>query len=217
MLQAQTPEAPETLLYDETRFFEEAQAQALRTKLMGAREKPGLRIHVAAMTYAGDKSARDTAGRLADAWAKGEAIVVLVRDRGKAQSGIAFSREFWERYPMDEVVRLGEEAATILLRQEASAEQNVADTVQALIPRLSKMEAARVKRAQSFTRQEMRLGAGMGIGLLVLGLLGWILFKVSRRREAARVRQYYFPDVEVAPRLRAPFGGGTVGESWSRR
>lgn len=217
MTAAQTPAAPDSLVHDDTRFFGETQAKNLSARLMEARQKLGVPVYVAAMTYASDKSARETAGRLAASWAKGQATVVIVRDRGKAQSGVAVSREFWERYPADEVVRLGEGVAALLVRQETTAEQNVSDAVLALIPRLSKMESARVKRAQNFTRQEMRLGAAMGAGLVVLLMVGLIALKVSRHREASRAKQYLFPEVEVASRLGAPFGGGTIGESWSRR
>ncbi|BDS06017.1 hypothetical protein NT6N_10570 [Oceaniferula spumae] len=48
--------------------------------------------------------------------------------------------------------------------------------------------------------------------ILALALLGMFLWKRSSTADVAAHKHYYFPDVDVASRLGAPYGGGWVSE-----
>lgn len=210
---AQTPPAPASLVHDETRFFPDARRVEFSEKLMTVQRKSGVKVFLAAMTYTGDATVRETAARLAAAWSANDAALVLAHDRGKGQSGAAVSAEFWKRYPADEVVTLLGEIGKVLVKKDATAEQNMAEAVATLIPRLTKMESARARRQQAFTRQDLRLGFAVGCGLVALLPVAFLLLRWSGRRRAARMTKHRFPDVDVATRLGAPFGGGVVAEA----
>ncbi len=206
-------EAPQSPVNDETRLFDETQIKDLNTRLEEVRAKLGVRFYIAAVTFAKDKSARDTAARLAKAWAQGDATLVLAHDRGKEQSSVAVSPEFWQRYPADAVVQIADLGAEPLRRADLSSTEKMIAAVDAIIPRLTYLEAARRQRGTSLTRTEMRLGLAMGAGLVGLMAVGAIILAISRRREIVKAQVHLFPNVEVSSRLGAPYGGGVVGEA----
>ena len=209
-------EAPSSPVNDETRLFDEAQTRDLNTRLNEVHAKLGVRFYIAAVTFANDKSARDTAARLAKAWAKGEATLVLAHDRGKEQSSVAVSPEFWARYPADAVVQIADLAAGPLRRQDITAGDKLLDAVNAVVPRLTVLERARRQRVQSLTRSELRLGLAMSGTLTVLMVLGALVIGIYRRREISNAQTHFFPVVEVSSRLGAPYGGGVLGESGTK-
>lgn len=212
-MHAQVPVAPASMVQDETRLFDEGQRSRLSAQLLEVRERLGVRVFIAALTYASDEKAGDTASRLAAAWSEGGAALVLMHDRGKGQSVMAVSRGFWERYPTEEVVALNDSVAGLLLRPDRPADQQISDAVPAIIPRLGRMESHRLRSGPRFGLQEVRLGAALAGGLVLLLLLGMVFLGMARRREAARARKHVFPDVDVAIRLGAPLGGGSVAEA----
>lgn len=198
---------------DETHLFEETEVQILNTRLKEVQEKLGVRFYIAAVTFSNDKSARDMGARLARNWGQGLATIVLTHDRGKAQSAIAVSAEFWSRYPADAVVQVADLAAAPLRQADLSPTQKILAAVDAIIPRLTQVETARLKRQQSFTRTEMRLGLALSMALLGILLVGALVLALSRRREITKPKEHLFPKIEVSQRLGAPYGGGVMGES----
>ena len=202
--------APASLIHDETRLLDEKSTEQLSRSLQDARTQLGVSLYVAAYPYLGGGTVRDRALVLSDRWPGGEPGLAIVFNRGDSQAGIAASAGLWRRYPPDEAVLTLAEATDLLSKPDVAPEVRVQRAVKLVLQRLTKLEADRRARELSMTYSEAKLAEWFAAAVMALGAIVWFSLILWRRHEV-RHAALFFPEVNVATRLGAPFGGGVIG------
>jgi len=202
--------APASFIQDDTRLLNQDSRAQMGRDLQEAQTSLGFPIYVAAYPYLPGGPVRDRALALAEKWCGQEPGLVIVFNRGDSQAGTAASAGLWLRYPPDETVLVLADISTLLADTQISPEDRVKQSVKLALQRFAKLEEARHARERTFNGSEKQLAGWFAGVLMVLGVAVWLSVLWWRRHEA-RHHALFFPEVDVATRLGAPFGGGVVG------
>ncbi|MDZ4289785.1 MAG: hypothetical protein U0984_17610, partial [Prosthecobacter sp.] len=155
---------------------------------------------------------RQYARVLRQAWSGPEDAVLLAYDRSSDAQSLSFSPGLWERYPSASLVTLMQQGAAIMEDKQLPLEQRLERSGRATADRLRVLEKEHRQMSQRLPGPHWQIAkvcaAGLGAGTLILLTLG----AAVRRREAQARWHLLFPEVQVATRFGAPFGGGVTVE-----
>jgi hypothetical protein len=124
---------------------------------------------------------------------------------------VVFSQELFERYPEPDISQAAGET-TEAMAKVGAPENRIPVGVRVMMGRLSAMEKAKHRREAPFQRRELEMIAGFAGFLAIGGFITWLIVRRRVRMEDIDSVKHHFPEVEVAPRLGAPSGGGVVAE-----
>lgn len=212
---AKPPASPH--VRDDARLFDAAVAERLNRKLADAYEATEVSILVACSSFLEGGNMREHAHTLVARWLKDQPGLLIAFNRGNSMPAIAASPEFWRRYPVDEVTQLFAAIGNILAVQPVPPEDRLLQAAELAVERVNRLEASRRLGQRFLTVADVRLAAFVGAALAAAGTAAWFLAHRRRQRRVAAGAMLVFPEVSVAPRLGAPFGGGAVGTSDARR
>jgi hypothetical protein len=218
VLASDLPPVPADGLRDDARFFTKEGAAQLRAEVQALEQATGIRGYVDANTYIeGGQRGTERAQQLVQSWGQGRSAVVICLDRSAPRPGaLDVSADLWERFTEPELMALI--AKTVLAMGDGRTDETaVLKAVREMREGFTEQHAAATARARVLGGHDV----GMLIAfLLVLGLgaaLTMWLVRRNQAREAEADVRHYFPDVEVAPRLGAPNGGGVMAAVQYRR
>lgn len=146
------------------------------------------------------------------AWDGGQPAVLMAYDRASNSSGISFSPAMWQRYPAAELVDIMQESARMFSDGTLTLDERIMAAAGIWMERLRALERTRLKQTLLLQQDEKRLAAAAAAMLGMLAFAAAVLGLISRRRDSRAERRFYFPEVQVAMRLGAPYGGGVTAE-----
>lgn len=197
---ALTPEAHRQLAEDLLLFRQDLKCEAWITATSFVPTGVSLRRH-ALMTR--------------QAWDGGRPAVLMAYDRASNSSGISFSPAMWQRYPAAELVEIMQESARVFSDGTLTLDERIVAAARTWMERLRTLESTRLKQSLLLQQDEKRLALAAAAILGILAFAAAVLGLVSRRRDTRAERRFYFPEVQVAMRLGAPYGGGVTAENIS--
>ncbi|MCB1210925.1 MAG: hypothetical protein KDK97_16500 [Verrucomicrobiales bacterium] len=152
------------------------------------------------------------AKELRRAWSPTGKAALLAYDRSTATYSVTLSPEVWAAYSTPEVVQTLQEVGSLVGKEVDPLDQRLIGASNLLMQRLTALHEVRALQNRFLQRREWMLAAVL-LGLLVCGaIIARILSARRAKREAYASEVFYFPDVEVAIRFGAPFGGGVIGQ-----
>lgn len=205
---------PRTVI-DETRIFDRATAESLAEGIAEFERETGCHLIVKAVTYLDPGSSlRKEALKARREILPTGPVAILLLDRASKGLTLSLSPEHWQRYPMlkqVEAVRAassaGAEAETLGSRLHLCAENWMSE--------VRVLEKERQRQLEPLSKRATILFSAY-LGVLVVGaVFVWIVARVRRNAERSSAEQVSLPDVTVAPRLGAAFGGGVIAQ-WPR-
>lgn len=146
------------------------------------------------------------------AWDRGQPAVLMAYDRASNSSGLSFSSQFWQNYSAAELVEIMQEASRLLADDKVALEDRMLLATRSWMDRLRAFETVRLRQTLLLQRDEKRLAATTTVSLGCLALAGVVLGLLSRRRSDSAQEQFFLPEVQVAARFGAPYGGGVTAE-----
>ncbi len=210
---------PARAVHDEARLFAAApeRLEAMSERLEALHERTGFRVRVAFMHSLIGRTVFEESRRLREAWLQDEPGLVLVLE---VDSG------HWEIGWAERTMSAGNQELPAVGPSEVAPQEQVSivNHLRTLpAPRLRSREDAEVLVDELIGSLEATVGAeqspaghrgrllllalGLGAGLLLIALLVAAGVRRADRRAADR---WYFPEIEVGERLKAPRGGGMV-------
>lgn len=213
------PPRPADGFFDQARLFEGAPESraAITSRLADHFEKTGFRVEVAVVDSLIGRTVFDEAQRLRDGWLAGDAGLVLVYEADSGDWEIGWSdrsiRSEGRELPAVGPSEVGPQQRVAImsrlgalpkpgLRSREDAERLIGTLMGAL-----EEQAAGAVKPQRHLGRLLLLGVGLAAGLLLIGML---IAAGVRRADRQAEDRLYFPDIEVAERLKAPRGGGVV-------
>jgi len=201
--------APSDGIFDDTRAFSPGARDQLAGEIKKFREEFGADAWLVAVTFlpqGQDLRAESLAFR--HAWSGGADAVLLIFNRSTDAEALSISPRIWEELPPSEIFRLRETFRLIISDKTKTPETRLREGMMAVMQGLTAIRAREAKVSQVFTRDYFRLAKAFGITLTV-GALAFGMFGVfMRRRLNDAARQCLLPQIQVVPRLGAPFSGG---------
>lgn len=207
------PPAPADSVLDDTRALPEAARARVVDQARRFHQELNCRLWIHAGTFLDDgETLRQNARALRQAWSGQEDAVLLAYDRSTDAQSLSFSPGLWERYPSASLILLMQEGGTIMGDKQAPLEERLERSVRLTADRLRVLDQEHRRMNQGLSGPHWQIAtlwtAGLGGGAVILLFLG----SAVRRRETNAALHLHFPDVEVATRFGAPFGGGVAVE-----
>lgn len=198
---------------DEAQLFSAETRAKLQIALVDCQQKSGVGIHIVTFGSLGDDLDNRTQ-RLLDELAADEPAIILAFGWGMQAPMMKVSSPLGERYPVAEHSTLLVNCMQPFANPELTLSERFDATVSNLSQGYAKLEASRLARESQHFPTELFLS----LAAVVVGaaLVMWIVI-LWLGKSSARHEEYYFPKVEVAQRLGAPFGGGLIVHTNSAR
>ncbi len=206
--------APADGILDDTRVFSPAAREQLAREMKKFREEFGADVWLVAVTFLPlGQDLRKISLDLRRDWSGNGDAILLVYNRSTDQEFLTISPRIWEQLPTSEIFRLRESLRQTTSDKSKTTEDRLREGMLAVMSGLNTIRARETKVPQVFTRDYFRLAKAFAItlvaGSVVFGLMGFFM----RRRDIHAARQCLLPKIYAAPRLGAPFSGGTA-VSW---
>ena len=211
--QAALPDAPAGHVLDMARALPVEAVTTLSVEVEKFRAETGCEFWLFATSFVEPgANIRGRAKELRRAWSPTGKAVLLGYDRSTASYTATLSPELWAAYSTPQVVQMLQDVGGLIGKEQDPLDQRLIAASNLVMQRLAAMQKVRVVQNQLWPRQEVMLAGALLTVLICGGILARILSARRRVREAYESEVFYFPDVEVATRFGAPFGGGVIAE-----
>ncbi|MBP7948518.1 MAG: TPM domain-containing protein [Verrucomicrobiales bacterium] len=206
------PAAPAGQLLDEAGLFQEAERGELEAKLRAFRDE-GFAVYAATFTFIYGEDANQRAIRLADKWINGRNGAVLVYNKSAGENaaplGIACAQEGARPFSTEMLLEVAHRAAAAANAATEPREKVRSGTL-ALVTELQKLRPLLTESRWMLSATQLKI-AGMVLGAMGASLLLLLLARRFQKASEQRTGEVLlFPEIEVAQRYGAPFGGGVV-------
>lgn len=209
----QTPAAPADGILDETRALNETAHRQLAEDIRQFRENLKCDVWLTATSFSpAGITIRRQAQITRQAWSGDRPAVLMAYDRATNSSGMSFSPWFWQSYPSAELFELMQESRRVLSEGTLTLDERFVQATRSWMERLRVLESVRLKQSLLIQRDEKKLALVSASTLVSLTVLAAVLGLLARRRGASAEHRFLFPEVQVAARFGAPYGGGVVAE-----
>lgn len=146
------------------------------------------------------------------AWDGGRPAVLMAYDRATNSIGMSFSPALWQRYPSAELVEIMQETSRIFADGALTLDERMALAARSWMERLRALESVHLRQTLLIQQDEKRFAVMAAAALGGLAFIAAVLGLLSRRRDASAEHQFHLPEVQVATRFGAPYGGGVTAE-----
>lgn len=203
--------APADGILDDTRAFSPGTREELAREMEKFRKEFGADVWLVAITFLPlGENLRGTSLDLRRDWSgKGDAILLLY-NRSTDQEFLTISPRIWEQLPTSEIFNLRESLRHITSDKTKTPEDRLREGMLAVMSGLTTIRARETKVPQVFTRDYFRLAKAFAMTLIAGAVVFGLLSVFVRRHNVHAARQCLLPQIEVVPRLGAPFSGGTA-------
>ena len=213
--------APENHVLDKANVFREQPAKLaeITSSLKRLQEKHGYDVYLAVYYNLLDSSVQERADRLYEEWlGEKKRGLIIVTQLDPAVDGRTVAISYYRTSGLEE----GSEGSLIPDRNMQSlcskafsgTDENDAERIMSMIVGLeSEIDAYyAVKPSRWSDAGNLKMMAVLIGAIIFILILGTILWKVFSKADVESNQKYYFPEVEVAKRLGAPYGGGWISQ-----
>ncbi len=203
------PQAPADGIFDDTRAFSSGARDQMAAEINKFREEFGADVWLVAVTFLPQgQDLRSESLAFRRAWSGDGDAVLLIYNRSTDKEALSISPRIWGHLPTSEIFHLHESFRQIISVKTKPPETRLREAMLAVMRGLTAIRTREARVSQVFTRDYFRLAKAFAIvlttGALVFGLLGVFM----RRRDIHAAHQCLLPQIQVVPRLGAPFSGG---------
>jgi hypothetical protein len=205
------PVAPADGILDDTHALGVEAHQKLAEQMANFRRDMGCDVWLVTTTFLDSgNTVRFYSRDLRNAWSGANHAIVLAYDRGSDRSATSLSPGIWNELSASALTQLLQVGSVIMSDANKTTEQRITEFMGKLLMGMREIKQQQARMDQSFSRDHRRLAIAFatagGIGALVLFFLGVRV----RRQDVQDALQSRMPEIEVATRLGAPFGGGVA-------
>jgi len=205
------PVDPADGILDDTHALSAEAHQKLAVQIADFRRDQGYDVWLVTSTFLGSGQTVSQHSRdLRKAWSGPHHAIVLAYDRGSDRSATSLSPGIWNELSASALTQLLQVGSVIMSDANKTTEQRITEFMAKLLMGMREIKHQQAGMDQSFSRDHRRLAIAFatacGIGALVLFFLG----VRARRQDVQDALQSHMPEIEVATRLGAPFGGGVA-------
>lgn len=205
------PVAPADGILDDTHALSAEAHQQLADQIAHFRHELGYDVWLVTSTFLDSgKTVRSYSRDMRKTWSGSNDAIFLIYDRGTDRSAISLSPSIWNRYSASALTNLMLTGGVIMSDSNKTPEQRLTDFMGKLLRGMRSIQLQQAKMEQSFTPDHRRLAVAFATAIGVGGLILFILGVRSRRQDVQNALQSHLPQMEVATRLGAPFGGGVA-------
>jgi len=155
---------------------------------------------------------KSRAKELRRAWTPTGKAALLAYDRSTATYSVTLSPEVWAAYSTPEVVQMLQEVGTLVGKEQDPLDKRLLGASKVLMERLTVLHKVRELQSRFLHRREWLLAGALAVLLVIGAILARVLSARRKKRDTYANEAFYFPDVEVAIRFGAPFGGGVIAQ-----
>lgn len=203
--------APESLILDQARLFDELERSQLAERLQDFRSELGIQVYVVAYSVLIGETIEERVKALRGKWLDGQSGIIVGYQRGNDRMTFSSNVDPHNQVMQVELERLFTNAYEAAVAQEGASDRVMA-AVNLLLTELAN-SYERHRESGSVVASEARTFIAWVLGILVLlASAGMIAFHLARRAQAQVSRSFSFPRVELAERFGAPYSGGCQAE-----